>query len=199
MRQFVSRLLSVILIIFLFVIISTRLLRINFIGYQIYTVLTDSMEPTIPTYSLVLSKTISEEVEIEPNTIITFHADRFGEDILLTHYFRKTQEEDGVTYYRTQPEGKDINDEGTYDNYETTREDIVGRYVFHVPYLGKIFLFLKSPFGFVMYGELFVIYLVNKLVKVRWKEKEAITITETEVPTPVPILNDTSDEESADK
>lgn len=136
------------------------------IGYRFYTVLTDSMEPTIPTFSLVLVKLLPQDYEIKPNTIITFKADRFNEDILLTHYFRKTQKKDGVTYYRTQAEGKD-----NYDNYETKRSDIIGKYIFHIPYLGKIFLFLKSKFGFLMYAELFVIWLINKTIKTRWEEK----------------------------
>lgn len=59
-------------------------------GYRLYTVMTDSMEPTIPTFSLVLTKLIPEDVEIAPNTIVTFQANRFGDDILLTHYFRET-------------------------------------------------------------------------------------------------------------
>ena len=80
---------------------------------------------------------------------VTFHANRFGKDILLTHYFKKTQVKDGITYYRTQ--GASAKD---YDNYETTRSDIIGKYMFHIPYLGKIFLFLKSPFGLLMYAEL---------------------------------------------
>lgn len=152
------------------------------VGYRFYTVLTNSMEPVIPTYSLVFSKMIDEDEEIKPNTIVTFKANRFGEDILLTHYFRKTQEKDGVLYYRTQ--GATAPD---YDNYETSRKDIIGTYVFHIPYLGKIFLFLKSKFGFVMYGELFVIWLINKTIKTRWdekarekhiKKKRAFTITE---------------------
>lgn len=137
-------------------------------GYRLYTVLTDSMEPTIPTYSLVLTKLIPVEQPIKPNTIVTFEADRFGEDILLTHYFRKTQiGNDGNTYYRTQAEGKDF-----FDNYETKRSDIIGEYVYHVPYVGKVFLFLKSSFGLIYLGEMFTIYLINMLIKAKWKEKE---------------------------
>ena len=87
---------------------------------------------------------IPEDVEIAPNTIVTFQANRFGDDILLTHYFRETQiGNDGNLYYRTQAEGKDF-----YDNYETKRSDILGTYVYHIPFLGKVFLFLKSTFGF---------------------------------------------------
>ena len=139
-------------------------------GYRLYTVMTDSMEPTIPTFSLVLTKLIPEDVEIAPNTIVTFQANRFGDDILLTHYFRETQiGNDGNLYYRTQAEGKDF-----YDNYETKRSDILGTYVYHIPFLGKVFLFLKSTFGFILYGELLVIYLVNRLIQQRWEEKEKL-------------------------
>ena len=137
-------------------------------GYRLYTVLSDSMEPKIPTYSLVLTKLIPVEKTIQPDTIVTFEADRFGENILLTHYFRETQiGNDGNTYYRTQAEGNDF-----FDNYETKRSDIIGEYIYHIPYIGKIFLFLKSSFGLVYMGELFVIYLINILIKTRWKEKE---------------------------
>lgn len=140
------------------------------IGYRLYTVMTDSMEPTIPTFSLVLTKVIPVDEVIKPNTIVTFKANRFGDQILLTHYYRETQiGNDGNTYYRTQAEGKD-----NYDNYETKRSDIVGTYIWHVPFVGKVFLFLKSEFGFILYGELFIIYLINKLIKTRWEEKEEL-------------------------
>lgn len=139
-------------------------------GYRLYTVMTDSMEPTIPTYSLVLTKLIPEEEEIKPNTIVTFKANRFGDDILLTHYFRGTEVgEDGNLYYRTQAEGKD-----NFDSYETKRSDIIGEYVIHVPFIGKVFLFLKSEFGFILYGEFAVIFLINKVIKTRWEEKEEL-------------------------
>lgn len=139
----------------------------QFIGYRFYTVLTDSMEPIIPTHSLVFSKRIDEDEPLQPDTIVTFHANRFGKDILLTHYFKKTQVKDGITYYRTQ--GASAKD---YDNYETTRSDIIGKYMFHIPYLGKIFLFLKSPFGLLMYAELAVIFLINRVIRTRWEEKD---------------------------
>lgn len=139
-------------------------------GYRLYTVMTNSMEPTIPTYSLVLSKLIPVNESIKPGTIVTFEASRFGDDILLTHYFRETQVgQDGKTYYRTQAENVDF-----YDNYETKRSDIIGEYVYHVPYIGKIFMFLRSDYGYLFYGELAVIMLINKLIQTRWDEKEKL-------------------------
>lgn len=149
----------------------------EFIGYRWYSVLTNSMEPTIPTGSLVFTKRIDESVHIPPNTIITFKANRLGQNVLVTHYFRKTQEKDGVLYYRTQPEGEHKN----YDLYETKRSDIIGTYIFHIPYVGKVIMFLQSKFGFLMYAELIVIWLINKLIKTRWEEKEEM-MAKDEIP-----------------
>lgn len=139
----------------------------RFLGFRYYVVLTDSMEPVIPTYSLVLTRVINDVEKIKPDTIVTFHANRMGEDVLLTHYFKQVQEKDGIKYYRTQgasaPE---------YDNYQTTGKDIVGEYMIHVPYIGKVILFLQSRMSWILYAELFVIWLVNITIKSFWKENE---------------------------
>ena len=58
------------------------------------------MEPTIPTHSLVLVKTLKEGEEPKLNSIISFHANRFGENIVLTHYFRENAlDENGRKLY----------------------------------------------------------------------------------------------------
>lgn len=139
----------------------------QFIGYRFYVVLTDSMEPVIPTYSLVFSKMLEEDEQIDPNTIVTFQANRFGKDILLTHYFKETQScLDGEVCYRTQ--GAEA---PNYDQYETTRADLVGTYVFHIPFIGKIILFLQSKFGLLLCGELMIIWLIQKTILLKWEEE----------------------------
>lgn len=157
-----------------FVVLFTALILIpkqlpNLLGYQFYTVLTNSMEPTIPTYSVVLTHILDEEDPIEPDTIITFHANRFGEPIILTHYFKTTQIDEGELYYRTQAEIAD-----TYDHYHTLRSDIIGEYVFHIPYIGKLFLFYRSKFGLLVLAEYGTIFLVYLTIKTRWKEKDSL-------------------------
>lgn len=148
------------------------------LNYKFYTVLTNSMEPTIPTNSLVCVKAFEEDdiIKLEPGEIITFHANRFGHDIILTHRFNKTEvDEEGNTIYRTNAEGKEI-----LDAYETKRSDLIGTYVFHVPYFGKLMLFLKSKFSFVLYGELATIILINNLIKARLEEKFNDSTKDTE-------------------
>lgn len=142
----------------------------QFVRYQFYTVLTDSMEPRIPTYSLVCVKKFreNEEVQLKPQQIITFHAVRLGVPIMITHHFNKIEKDkQGNTIYRTNAEGK----EG-FDVYDTKRENLIGTYVFHVPYLGKFILFLKSRVAYILYGEFLVIFLLNRLIAVKWEENK---------------------------
>ena len=141
----------------------------NIIHYKFYTVLTSSMEPTIPTYSLVCVRTFKEDEVIDLNSqqIITFNANRFGENIIITHHFNKTEvDENGNIIYRTNAEGAE-----NLDAYKTKRSDLIGTYIFHIPYIGKFVLFLKSKFGFILYGELTIIFLINNLIRARWEEK----------------------------
>lgn len=137
------------------------------IGFQFYTVLTDSMEPEIPTYSLVVSKRLREEDSIPLNTIITFQAERGGKDVLITHYYRKLEHISNQDYYRTQPVGE----QEAYDPYPTTRNDVVGIYITHIPYFGKILLFMQSPFGWVWMGEIIVIWLINATIRSYWEDQ----------------------------
>lgn len=141
----------------------------NIINYKFYTVLTNSMEPTIPTYSLVCVKKFKEDKVLNLNSqqIITFNANRFGKNIIITHHFNKTEiDENGDIVYRTNAEGSE-----DLDMYKTKRNDLIGTYIFHIPFIGKFILFLKSKFSFILYGELATIFLINNLIRARWEEK----------------------------
>lgn len=141
----------------------------KYLPFRLYTVLTDSMAPNVPPMSLVLVRQVAPDapLDLQPEQIITFQADRLGQQIIQTHRFSHTEwdEELGQTIYRTHPQNTT-----DLDFYKTTREDILGVYVFSVPYLGKVLLFLKSPWGMILLGEQLIIFLLNQLVKARWAE-----------------------------
>lgn len=143
----------------------------QYLPYRFYTVLTDSMAPYMPPMSLVLVRQIPPDapLELAPEQIVTFRADRFGRQIIQTHRFSHTEwdEELDRTIYRTHPESTTA-----LDFYKTTREDILGVYVFHLPWLGKVMLFLQSPWGLVLLSEQVVIFLINQLIRARWAEQE---------------------------
>ena len=143
----------------------------KYLPFRLYTVLTDSMAPAVPPMSLVLVRQVTpdEPLELEAGQIITFQAERFGKQIIQTHRFSHTEwdEELGQTLYRTHPQHTTVP-----DFYKTTRQDILGVYVFSVPYAGKIPLFLKSPWGLLLAEEV-TIFLLNQWVKARWEERDA--------------------------
>ena len=153
----------------------------NLIGYQPYVILTDSMVPTIPVYSLVVAKTLKPGEEPEENSIVSFHVDRFGEDLTFTHYFRK-KELDATGEMRYFTQGETAPD---YDGYVTRREDLIGTYVFHIPYAGKFFLFLKSPFALLELGLILIIMTIYTLLSNKLdEEEESEEETENEKETP---------------
>lgn len=142
----------------------------DLIPYRFYTVLTNSMEPTIPVESLVLVRHYhpNESIHLQPDDIITFHADRFGHDIVITHRFAHTElDEEGNVIYRTRAE-----DAENLDAYMTQKKDLIGSYVFHIPYAGRYLEFLKSKHGLILYGEYATILCINFLIRAIWEEKE---------------------------
>lgn len=141
------------------------------VGYRFYTILTDSMEPRIPTYSIVCVKDIDEETTLEPEEIITFHIERLGKDEILTHHYAYSETSDGVTYYRTHPETK-----SDLDPYDVTQEDLIGTYVFHIPYLGKYVLYASSPFGMIMLGISLLIIAVYNYMNEHFDLEEEIEL-----------------------
>lgn len=157
----------------------------KYLPFRLYTVLTDSMSPAVPPMSLVLVRQVAPDapLKLEPEQIITFRADRFGSEIIQTHRFSHTEwdEELGQTIYRTHPQRT-----SDLDFYETTREDILGVYVLSVPYLGKVLLFLKSPWGVILLGEQLIIFLVNQLIKARWSEKSEEEVSLSPIAVAVP-------------
>nr|WP_288348092.1 signal peptidase I [uncultured Anaerostipes sp.] len=141
--------------------------RRGIIPYRFYNVLTNSMEPKIGTDSLVLVKVYDKSMKIQKNDITTFTANRFGEKIIITHRFSHTERnKEGEVVYKTHPERTN-----TLDVYETKQEDILGVYLFHIPYAGKIILFFRSVFGLLWFCEMMIILLIRKLVLARWEEK----------------------------
>lgn len=172
-KRLVKRLGDFFLILFLaialFYIVSMKLNPTDapkFFGYKPYVILTNSMVPTLPVGSLVIDHAISEDDPIPENTPITFKTELQGKPVFVTHYFRYIDTSDGYDRYMTQGEGYQ---EGQYDEFEIHREDIVGTYAFHIPYLGRVAMFLQSPAAVTMFLLWGFILMLEHMVK-KWLE-----------------------------
>lgn len=166
-QQLIFYLFSTVLVIYIGLMLFWPQQIRRLVPYSFYAVLSESMEPRIPVYSLVcVKKFTTEKVNLKPQEIITFKANRFGHEIVLTHYFNKTEVNDaGQTIYRTNAE-----DAPNLDAYQTTRKNLIGSYVFHLPYLGKILLFLQSKYGWILWLEWGSILGINLVIRSFWKE-----------------------------
>ncbi|GAA0799446.1 hypothetical protein GCM10008910_25740 [Faecalicatena orotica] len=150
----------------------------NVLGYQPFVILTDSMEPVIPTGSVVLVKNLKENEEPKKGDIITFNVDRLGKEAVFTHYYRGTEvQEDGSVRYLTEAALAD-----RYDDYVSHREDIIGTYVFHIPYVGKYALFLKSPFALIELGIIMFIMIIYEILWSKFDKEERKAQEEAEQP-----------------
>ena len=104
-------------------------------------------EKAIEQDSLIFVKTFKENEEPKNNTLISFRAERFGESVILTHMFVKSEVRNQETFYITQAP-----DSSYYDTYETRHEDLIGSYLFHMKYMGRVYEFLQSSYGKITYA-----------------------------------------------
>ncbi len=107
---------------------------------EIKIVKSGSMEPTIPTGSLVFIKPTDT---YGLRDIITFGQDSRTQ-IPTTHRIVAMREENG-TWYTTKG---DANEDP--DTKEIRQSDIIGKVIMHTPYAGFVLDFAKQPVGFVL-------------------------------------------------
>lgn len=103
----------------------------NVFGYNHRTVLTGSMEPTLPVGSMTFTK---EQDQYAVDDIVMFIED--GE--VITH---RIIEKDGDAFITK----GDANN--TPDETEIKKEQIMGSVVMTIPYIGYLYIWLISPIG----------------------------------------------------
>ena len=138
--------------------------------YTLSVTMTEDMEPALPIHSLILIKEIkqNEEIQLKPQQIISFRVNFEGDSTLVTRYLNQVEvSSDGTTYYRTN--GKNIDH---LDPYSTTREDLVGTYILHIPEVGKLFLLLKNGYGMIVYMVITLIFLCYHIISIGSKLKK---------------------------
>ncbi|MBD5132018.1 MAG: signal peptidase I [Clostridiales bacterium] len=114
--------------------------------YRLFAIVTDSMEPEIPTGSMIVDVKPTSEAEITVGTVITFRAKSGKDTILLTHRVTAIGERNGQTVYTT----KGDNAGGT-DAYKPTFDDIAGVYTGNkCGFFGSLFGFFQSSLGISM-------------------------------------------------
>ena len=123
------------------VILAMLLVGARLVGFQVFTVLSGSMEPTYHTGSLIYVKEVDYR-DIEVGQVITFMLD---EDTVATHRVIEVVPDEtdaSVLRYRTKGDANDAED-GSLVHYK----NVIGTPVFTIPYLGYLANYIQNPPG----------------------------------------------------
>ena len=160
MLQKICNILSTILLIILAVIAAILIIP-NIIGYKSMAVLSGSMEPEISVGSIVFVKEVSQ-TELKVGDVISY---RLSGDTVVTHRIDSIDLDNKV--YITKGDANEV-----VDNVPVAFENILGRLSFHIPYMGYITIYIKTPLGIAAgCGLLFIIILLVFLPEVFQKEE----------------------------
>lgn len=134
LRKICNFLSTVLLIVML--LVAGVLLLPPLMGCKNLAVLSGSMEPAIRVGSIVVARE-EESDDLLVGDIITYS---LTGDTLVTHRIIEVNSEEG--YVLTQGDANDVAD-GAPVNFE----QIVGKVLFHIPFLGYITMYMKTPIG----------------------------------------------------
>lgn len=128
-------------LVILIVILAVLLVGVRLAGFQVFTVLSGSMEPTYHVGSLIYVKDVDYR-QLEAGDVITFMLD---ENTVATHRIIQVvpdEDEPEVLRFATQGDANDAPD-GTLVHYK----NVIGTPVFTIPKLGYVANYIQNPPG----------------------------------------------------
>lgn len=126
------------LLVALVVLLAALLWGPRLVGMEVFTVLSGSMEPAYHTGGCVYVSEVDPDT-LEVGDVITF---RLSGTTVATHRIIETVEEEGTRMFRTKG---DANEDA--DNSPVAPDQIIGKVVFGLPYLGFLAAFIQSASG----------------------------------------------------
>ena len=164
MNTYLNRILSLVTVLctLLCLMLGVQVIQrkdVNLFGVRVYNILTGSMEPTIPTGAIVLTKE-TDFADLEPGDIITFTSrDPALNGSANTHRILRVEaDESGRACLVTKGDNNTIEDE-----YRVYTEDIKGKVVYYSHMNG-----FSTFLAFVRTGPGFLTVVVMPLMLVAW-------------------------------
>lgn len=121
-------------------------------GYKAFVISSGSMEPTLNTGDIVITKQIKQD-QIQKQDIITFVKDEYT----ITHRIVDIVEENGNTYYQTKGDNNNTSDADL-----VKYEEIEGVYVFKINSIGNIVVYAQNTTA-VLIIIICVIYIMYRI------------------------------------
>lgn len=114
-------------------------------GIRIFSIQTESMYPTLLPGDLIFDTGVKDTGELRNGDIITYWTVINGERVLNTHRIHEVYDGGGYLIFATKGDNNTIADPLTVHESE-----IVGKYAFRVPGIGKVFDYLQTSTGFLI-------------------------------------------------
>ena|SRR3989344_4478657 len=106
-------------------------------GIRSFVILTWSMQPTLPVGSVVFTQNFPA---YQAGDIVAFK----NGNVNVTHRIIDFEVKEGSTLYKTQGDANNSS-----DSQLISQDNILGKAFYHLPYLGKLTMFLKTMHGFL--------------------------------------------------
>ncbi len=143
---------------------AVMVVGIKLLGFDVYIVLSPSMEPEIKTGSVIYTQDAVVS-ELEKGDIITFN---IGGGKTATHRIEEVKGSGDNVSFVTKGDAND-----NIDGTEVKGSDVVGECVFWVPYLGFLVDFIQSKIGmYVSIGVVAFIIILMMLPDILFGEEE---------------------------
>ncbi len=132
-------------------------------GYQILRISSGSMSPELEVGDIILSKKVDDASTLKSGDVITY----IGElgsyaDKNITHkVIVDPYEIDGTYYLRTQGIAND------YIDPEISEDQILGKMVCILPFLGALYNFFITPFGLIIVLAILALLFINEILNLK--------------------------------
>lgn len=172
-----------------FVITLGALFLLTFVplfGIEVKIVQSGSMEPALPLGSMII---VLPAEKYREGDIITFGSDT-REAIPTTHRIVSISAIEGEMIYRVKGDANENEDPKPVET-----DEVIGKVVFHIPYLGYILDLAKKPWGFaLLIGIPALLVIVDELTKMYREGRRLIRERKKETTSPAVPPNTKQDE-----
>lgn len=115
----------------------------SFMGFRPFSIQSDSMSPFFNKGDLIIDRKVNDPADLQIGDVITFWTIIEGKQVLNSHRIIDIADYGNYMYFDTKGDANSIADTtGVHQN------DIVGKYLFHIPALGTVLDFLQTGTGF---------------------------------------------------
>ncbi len=142
-----------------FILITSRTSLLG--GIRSFIVLTGSMEPTVHVGTMVFTHPFEL---YKLNDVISFKR----ENRTITHRVIDVRNKEDILYYKTRGDANNVS-----DSELISKQDIIGKVFFSIPYIGRAVFFIKTIPGYLLLIVFpAVIYIIAELVHINKEMKK---------------------------